>query len=42
MAIAAGREPEICNITYYLLRAFLHDDPSQTQNRLAQIQAYEG
>ncbi|HEY0136538.1 MAG TPA: hypothetical protein VGB85_20790 [Nannocystis sp.] len=40
-AIAGGREPEICNITYYLLRAFLHDDPSQTQNRLAQIQAYE-
>lgn len=40
-AIAGGREPEICNITYYLLRAFLHDDPSQTQHRLAQIQAYE-
>lgn len=40
-AIAGGRESEVCNITYYLLRAFLHDDPSQTQDRLAQIQAYE-
>lgn len=40
-AIAGGREPEICNISYYLLRAFLHDDPSKTQERLAQIQAYE-
>ena len=40
-AIASGREPAICNISYYLLRAFLHDDPAQTQARLAEIQAYE-
>ena len=40
-AIAGGREPEICNLTYYLLRAFLHDDPSQTRARLAEIQAFE-
>lgn len=40
-AIAAGDESAIANISYYLLRAFLHDDPSQTQARLAEIQAYE-
>jgi hypothetical protein len=40
-AIEGGREPEVCNITYYLLRAFLHEDPAQTQARLAEIQAFE-
>ncbi len=40
-AIDGGREPDICNITYYLLRAFLHDDPRQTRARLAEIQAFE-
>ena len=33
-AIASGDESAIANISYYLLRAFLHDDPSQTQARL--------
>ena len=40
-AIEGGREPEISNLTYYLLRAFLHEDPKQTQARLAEIQAFE-
>ena len=40
-AIEGGREPEVCNLTFYLLRAFLHEDPTQTKARLAEIQAFE-
>ena len=40
-AIAGGHESAISNISYYLLRAFLHDDPAQTAARLVEIQAYE-
>ena len=39
--VEGGREPEVCNLTFYLLRAFLHEDPTQTKARLAEIQAFE-
>jgi hypothetical protein len=40
-AIAGGHEHAISNITYYLLRAFLHEHSAQTDTRLAEIHAYE-
>jgi hypothetical protein len=40
-AIAAGRDAEVSNITYYLLRAFIHERSAQAQTRLADIHAYE-
>lgn len=40
-AIAGGHEAEISNITYYLLRAFLHEHSAQADSRLAEIHAYE-
>jgi hypothetical protein len=40
-AIADGREAEATNITYYLLRAFLHEHTAQTERRLAEIHAFE-
>lgn len=36
-ALAEGDEAEACNLSYYLLRAFLHDDPS----RLRDVQRFE-
>jgi hypothetical protein len=39
-AIAAGRDAEVSNITYYLLRAFLHEH-GDVSARLAEIRAYE-
>jgi len=36
-ALGAGDEGEACNLSYYLLRAFLHDDPT----RLADVQRFE-
>lgn len=40
-AIAEGRDAEVRNITYYLLRAFLHEHSDQAAARLAEIHAYE-
>ena len=40
-ALAEGREHEASNITYYLLRAFLHEHSAQAATRLADIHAYE-
>lgn len=40
-AIAAGRESEVCNLTYYLLRNFLHENPAQSAARLAEVRDYE-
>jgi hypothetical protein len=40
-AIAAGDEHEVANITYYLLRAFLHDGDGHTHERLAMVQRFD-
>ncbi len=40
-ALAEGRDHEASNITYYLLRAFLHEHSAQAATRLAEIHAYE-
>ena len=40
-AIAANDEHEIANITYYLLRAFLHDDDGHADERLATVQRFD-
>jgi hypothetical protein len=40
-AIAEGHDAEASNITYYLLRAFLHEHSAQAQDRLTEIHAYE-
>lgn len=40
-AIAEGDEHEVANITYYLLRAFLHDDDGHANERLATVQRFD-
>lgn len=40
-AIARGDEGEASNLSYYLLRAYLHEDPAHTATRLQEVQRFE-
>ncbi|MBL9099335.1 MAG: hypothetical protein JNL82_00170 [Myxococcales bacterium] len=40
-AIADGRDHEVRNLTYYLLRAFLHENSAESPRRIADVHDYE-
>ncbi len=40
-ATREGREHEVANLTYYLLRSFLHHPQHKSEHRIAAVQAYE-
>jgi hypothetical protein len=41
-AIARGDEPELDNLTYYLLRQYMHADPGLESQRTAEVQRFDG